>query len=220
MFYLKESWYKYLWSEFKKPYMKNIEAFLDEEISLWKIIFPKYENIFNALNILEFEDIKVVIIWQDPYHWEWQAHGLSFSVPDGIKIPPSLRNIFKEINLSLGVDITMSWDLSRWSTQWVLLLNSILTVESSKPASHNKIWWEILTDEIIKIISYKKKWVIFLLWWKYAQKKEGIINTSKHYILKSSHPSPFSAYRWFLWSDIFNKTNNILEKIWKEKIKW
>jgi len=193
---------------------------LEKEISIGKTIYPDKYDIFKSLNMLDFEDIKIVIIWQDPYHSKWQAHGLSFSVPDWIKIPPSLKNIFKEINTSLWVEIPKSWNLTRWINQWILLLNSILTVEDNKPASHSKIWWDKLTDKIIKIISDNKKWVIFVLWGKFAQKKEDIIDVSKHYILKTSHPSPFSAYKWFFWSDIFNKINTILTKIWKEKIKW
>jgi len=220
MFYLEKSWDKYLWLELKKSYMKNIEAFLDKEGLLGKIIYPDKQNIFKAFNLTDFDDIKVVIIGQDPYHGKWQANWLSFSVCEWIKFPPSLNNIFKEINFDLWINIPKSWDLTRWSKQWVFLLNSILTVESSKPASHNKIWWENFTNEVIKIISKENNGVVFLLWWKYAEKKEELIDISKHYILKTSHPSPFSVYRWFSWSKIFSKTNNILKNTWKKEINW
>jgi len=220
MFYLNNSWLKVLWEEIKKPYMKNIEAFLDKELSLKKTIYPSKKKIFNALNITNFEDIKIVIIWQDPYHQKWQANGLSFSVSSGINTPPSLKNIFKEINVDLWLSIIKLWDLTPWSKQGVLLLNSILTVEEWKPASHNKIWWQELTDKIIETISNRHNSIIFLLWWKTAQKKEELIDPLKHYILKTSHPSPFSVYKWFLWSRCFSKTNDILKKIWKIPINW
>jgi len=220
MFYLKDSWKECIWSELEKPYMKNIEAFLDKQIYLKKNIYPDKWNIFKAFNLTDFDDIKVVIIGQDPYHGKWQANWLSFSVCEWIKFPPSLKNIFKELNSDLWLDIPISWDLSSWAKQWVFLLNSILTVEESKPESHSNIWWENFTNEVIKIISKNKSGVIFLLWWKYAEKKEELIDTSKHYILKTSHPSPFSVYRWFSWSKVFSKTNNILKNTWKKEINW
>jgi uracil-DNA glycosylase len=159
--------------------------------------------------------LKVVILWQDPYHWEWQAQGFCFSVPKWIKLPPSLRNIYKE----LWID-SKNWDLTSWTKQWVFLLNAILTVQAWNPTSHSKIWWETFTDNIIKTISDKKEWVIFLLWWAFAQTKEKLIDTNKHYILKTTHPSPFSAYRWFLWSNCFKETNKILKENWEKEINW
>jgi len=164
--------------------------------------------------------VKIVIIGQDPYHWEWQAHWLSFSVPDWLKFPPSLRNIFKEIKLDLGNEIPKSWNLERWAKQWVLLLNAILTVEASKAASHSKIWWQNFTDKVIETISKEKSWVIFLLWWAFAQNKKYLIDTKKHYILETTHPSPLSAHRWFLWSKHFSKTNQILKSKGKKEIEW
>ena len=220
MLELPYSWKNKLKDEFKKPYFKKIEDFLDSEKKAWKIIYPKSENIFNALNKTPFENIKVVIIWQDPYHGENQAHGLCFSVSDWIRQPPSLKNIFKEIYNDLWIDYPESWNLIRWSEQWVLLLNSILTVEAWKPASHSKLGWQNFTDEIIKIISKEKVWVIFLLWWAFAQKKKSLIDESKHFLLETTHPSPFSAYRWFLGSKCFSKTNIILKSEWKKEINW
>lgn len=220
MINLNPSWLEYLEKEFEKEYMKNIKSFLESEIKEWKTIYPHPKNIFNALNTTEFDDVKIVIIGQDPYHWEWQAHGLSFSVPNWVKFPPSLRNIFKEIKLDLGNEIPESWNLERWAKQWVLLLNAILTVEASKAASHSKIWWQNFTDKVIETISKEKSWVIFLLWWAFAQNKKYLIDTKKHYILETTHPSPLSAHRWFLWSKVFSKTNQILKSKGKKEIEW
>ena len=220
MLELPNSWKKYLDLELKKPYFKKIEDFLDSEKKAWKIIYPKSENIFNALNKTPFENVKVVIIWQDPYHQSWQSHWLCFSVPKDIKVPPSLRNILKEIKADLNIKSPKHWDLTSWAQQWVLLLNAILTVEDSNPASHSKIGWQNFTDEIIKIISKEKTWVIFLLWWAFAQKKKSFIDTSKHFILETTHPSPFSVYKWFLGSKCFSKTNKILKSEWKKEIDW
>ena len=165
------SWSIYLNSELDKPYMKNIWSFLEGVIKAWKTIYPDSQNIFNALNTTSIDDVKVVILWQDPYHWVNQAHWLSFSVQEWVKSPPSLKNIFKEIKEDIWTPIPESWDLSKWANQGVLLLNSILSVEVSKPASHSKIWWQDFTDEIIKTISKERNGVIFLLWWAYAQNK-------------------------------------------------
>jgi len=206
--------------EIKKDYFKKIISFLDSEKKSWKIIYPEEKNIFNALKLTNFEDVKVVILGQDPYHWEWQAHGLSFSVPEWIKPPPSLKNIFKEIQSDIWEHKISGWNLANWANQWVLLLNAVLSVEKAKAASHSKIWWQNFTDEIIKQISDKKENVVFLLWWAFAQSKENLIDNSKHLVLKTTHPSPFSAYRWFLWSKHFSKTNNYLEKKWIKKIVW
>jgi len=220
MLELTNSWSKYLNSELEKPYMKNIRSFLEGEIKAWKTIYPDSQNIFNALNTTSIDDVKVVILWQDPYHWVNQAHWLSFSVQEWVKSPPSLKNIFKEIKEDIWTPIPESWDLSKWANQGVLLLNSILSVEVSKPASHSKIWWQDFTDEIIKTISKERNGVIFLLWWAYAQNKRELIDSSKHYILEAPHPSPFSAYKWFFWCKHFSKTNEILKKEWKKEIIW
>ncbi len=230
MINLDKSWLSVLESEFEKDYMKNIKSFLEEEIRLWKTIFPHPKNIFNALNLTKFDDIKVVIIWQDPYHWEWQAHWLSFSVLEWINPPPSLKNIFKEIQSDIYSKTPLSFEergrgwgngnLEYLSKQWVLLLNSILTVEANKPASHSKIGWQRFTDEIIKEISNKKDWVIFLLWGNFAKQKKDLIDLKKHFVLESAHPSPFSAYNWFFGCKHFSKTNEILRKQKKEEINW
>ncbi len=218
---LENSWLKYLRWEFDKDYMKQIKSFLKQEIEKAKVIYPRPENIFNALNKTKFDEVKVVIIWQDPYHWKNQAHGLSFSVQDWVKPPPSLQNIYKEIETSLEIkkDFT-NWNLTKWTKQWVLLLNAILTVEASKPASHSNIWWENFTDKIIETISKEKTWVIFLLWWAFASKKKILIDEKKHHIIETTHPSPFSAHRWFLGSKCFKKTNEILKSQWEKEINW
>lgn len=220
MFNLNQTWLPYLENEFEKDYMKDIKVFLEEEIKAWKTIYPQQENIFNAFNTTHFDDVKVVILWQDPYHGTWQAHGLSFSVLPWVKLPPSLRNIYKEIENDTCDKQPLNWDLTRWASQWVLLLNSILTVGASMPASHSKIGWERFTDEVIKIISDKKENIVFVLWWAFAQSKESLIDKSKHFVLSWPHPSPFSAYRWFFWCKHFSKTNEILEKLWKDRIVW
>ena len=214
------SWGNILENEFQKDYFQLIESFLEAEKWLWKNIFPTEENIFNAFNHTSFDDLKVVILWQDPYHGEWQAHGLSFSVQKGVKTPPSLRNIYKELNEEYSYEIPNHWQLTSWADQWVLLLNSILTVEEWSPASHAKIGWEKFTDNIISAISDQKEGVIFLLWWAFAQWKKVLINTEKHVILETTHPSPFSAHRGFLWSQCFKQCNEILEKYWKKTIDW
>lgn len=217
---LEASWLQILKWEFEKEYMKNIKDFLLTEIQNKKIIYPNPKNIFKAFEKTPFDKVKVVILGQDPYHWPNQAQGFCFSVSDWQKLPPSLKNIYKEIETSLNIKMWDSGDLTKWSEQWILLLNSILTVEWWKPASHSKIWWENFTDEVIKQISEKKVNVIFLLWWAFAQSKENLIDKKKHFVLKTTHPSPFSAHRGFLWSNCFVETNKILKKIWETEINW
>lgn len=217
---IEKSWLEVLKWEFEKDYMKNIKSFLVKEIENWKTIYPHPKNIFKAFDKTPFDKVKVVILGQDPYHWPNQAQGFCFSVEKWQKLPPSLKNIYKELEQSLGISPSKDWDLTAWTENWVLLLNAILTVEWWKPASHSQIWWENFTNEVIKIISEKKENIVFLLWGAFAQSKEQFIDTKKHFVLKTSHPSPFSANRWFLWSNCFKQTNEILEKIWKEKINW
>lgn len=217
---LEASWLQILKWEFEKEYMKNIKNFLLTEIQNKKIIYPNPKNFFKAFEKTPFDKVKVVILGQDPYHWPNQAQGFCFSVSDWQKLPPSLKNIYKEIETSLNIKMWDSGDLTKWSEQWILLLNSILTVEWWKPASHSKIWWENFTDEVIKKISEKKENVVFLLWWTFAQSKENLIDKKKHFILKTTHPSPFSAHRGFLWSNCFVDTNKILKKIWEKEIDW
>jgi len=216
MLKIPSSWLQILKPEIEKDYYQDILNFLNSEKKEWKIIYPEEKNIFNALELTKFEDIKVVILGQDPYHQKWQAHWLSFSVPDWIKIPPSLKNIYKE----LWKLEEKNWNLEKWSKQWVLLLNAVLTVEDSKPASHSKIGWGKFTDNIISQISEKRENVVFLLWWTFAKSKAKLINSEKHLILETSHPSPLWSYRWFLWSKCFIECNDFLEKKGIKKIIW
>ena len=219
---LEDSWKEILAAEFARPYMWDIKSFLTHEIKAWKIIYPHPRNIFAALNMCPFQNVKIVILGQDPYHWAWQAHGLSFSVQDGVKLPPSLKNIYKECygTGTKEVPVPNSWNLTRWAQQWVLLLNSILTVEDAKPASHSKIGWETFTDSIISELSEKRDGLIFLLWGNFARSKKTLIDTSKHHILEAPHPSPFAAYNGFFGCGHFTRVNEILEKRWERGIKW
>ena len=217
---LETSWLEILKEEFDKEYMKNIKNFLIEEIQKGKIIYPNPKNIFRAFEKTPFSEVKVVILGQDPYHGPGQAQGFCFSVNEGTRLPPSLQNIYKELNQSLQIHIAKNGDLTKWTEQGVLLLNAILTVEGWKPASHSKIGWEDFTDVVIQKISEQKENIIFLLWGAFAQSKEKLIDTSKHFILKTTHPSPFSAHRGFLGSNCFKETNEILEKIGKTPIDW
>ncbi len=175
------------------------------------ICFPKYEDIFNALKLTPYKDVKVVILGQDPYHGVGEAHGLSFSVQKGVKLPPSLQNIYKELYDDLGIMITDTGDLTPWAKEGVLLLNSVLTVEKDKPASHKDLGWEILTDYIIKLLNIKKDPVVFILWGNFARNKKMFITNPKHLIIESSHPSPFSARNGFFGSKPFSKTNAFLK---------
>ncbi|PZM83843.1 uracil-DNA glycosylase [Candidatus Gracilibacteria bacterium] len=217
---IEKSWLEVLKGEFEKDYMKNIKSFLVKEIENGKTIYPHPKNIFKAFDKTPFDKVKVVILGQDPYHGPNQAQGFCFSVEKGQKLPPSLKNIYKELEQSLGISPSKDGDLTAWTENGVLLLNAILTVEGGKPASHSQIGWENFTNEVIKIISEKKENIVFLLWGAFAQTKEQFIDTKKHFVLKTSHPSPFSANRGFLGSNCFKQTNEILEKIGKEKINW
>ena len=217
---LETSWLEILKEEFDKEYMKNIKNFLIEEIQKGKIIYPNPKNIFRAFEKTPFSEVKVVILGQDPYHGPGQAQGFCFSVNEGTRLPPSLQNIYKELNQSLQIHIAKNGDLTKWTEQGVFLLNAILTVEGWKPTSHSKIGWENFTDVVIQKISEQKENIIFLLWGAFAQSKEKLIDTSKHFILKTTHPSPFSAHRGFLGSNCFKETNEILEKIGKTPIDW
>ncbi|RAL57782.1 uracil-DNA glycosylase [Candidatus Gracilibacteria bacterium GN02-872] len=217
---IEASWLEILKDEFEKDYMKEIKSFLVKEIESGKTIYPHPKNIFKAFDKTPFDKVKVVILGQDPYHGPNQAQGFCFSVKNGTKLPPSLQNIYKELERSLGIKPSLNGDLTIWSEQGVFLLNAILTVEGGKPASHSQIGWEKFTDEVIKQISEKKENVVFLLWGAFAQSKEKLIDEKKHFILKTTHPSPFSAHRGFIGSDCFKKTNEILEKIGKKPINW
>ena len=217
---LESSWLKILEDEFKKTYMKNLSIFLNNEKRNNKTIYPPGSKIFNALNLTPFTSVKVIILGQDPYHGQNQANGLRFSVEIGNKIPPSLQNIFKELYSDLNIYPSQHGDLSNWAKQGVLLLNTILTVEASKPSSHSNKGWEIFTDKILHSLSSLKENLVFILWGKKAQDKISIIDKSKHKILKSSHPSPYSANNGFFGSKPFSKTNFFLESKNIDKINW
>jgi uracil-DNA glycosylase len=218
---LEASWLKVLHKEFEKDYMIKLKAFLKQEKDAGYKIYPKGTDIFNAFKQTPFDDLKVVILGQDPYHGVNQAHGLSFSVQKGINPPPSLKNIYKELVTDIpGFAIPNHGDLTEWAEQGVLLLNATLTVRDSSPASHQKKGWEELTDQVIKTISDKKEGIVFILWGAYAQAKAELIDKSKHFIIKSPHPSPFSADRGFFGSKPFSKTNEILKKEGRKPIDW
>lgn len=208
---IEASWKEALLNEFTKPYFLEIVTHLKMEKAAGKVIYPPGLLIFNAFNQTPLDKVKVVIIGQDPYHNPGQAHGLSFSVPNGIKPPPSLINIYKEIQQDIGIPMPAEYgNLTRWAEQGVLLLNAILTVRANEPASHSKIGWMNFTDAVIRKISDEKKGVVFLLWGKFAQEKQLLIDETKHFILKAAHPSPFSADRGFFGCRHFSKTNKIL----------
>lgn len=217
---LAPDWQQYLANEFEKDYMKQLRAFLVEQKEARKVIFPHSQDCFNALNETRFEDVKVVIIGQDPYHGPNQAHGLSFSVKPGVKIPPSLVNIYKELETDLGIPVANHGYLVNWAKQGVLLLNSVLTVEASKAGSHQGKGWEAFTDYIIQLINDHHQGVVFMLWGSYAQKKGSRIDRSKHLVLQSVHPSPLSAYRGFFGCRHFSQANNYLASIGKQPIDW
>ena len=216
---IEPSWYNLLENEFEKKYFTKLRSFIKNEYST-KVIFPPPKLIFNAFNLTPANKVKVIIIGQDPYHGEGQAHGLSFSVPTGIKIPPSLMNIYKELNTDINKDIPNHGLLEDWASQGVLLLNSVLTVESGKANSHKNIGWEKFTESVISLISKKKESLVFLLWGNYAHKKENFIESNNHLILKSVHPSPLSAYNGFFGSKHFSKANNFLKKNNIKEIVW
>jgi len=218
---IEASWKEVLKNEFTKPYFLEIVAFLKTERAAGKIIYPPGPLIFNAFNQTPFNKVKMVILGQDPYHNPGQAHGLSFSVPNGIKPPPSLVNIYKEIQTDIGIPMPAQYgNLTRWAEQGVLLLNAILTVRANEPASHSKIGWMNFTDAVIKKISDEKKGVVFLLWGKFAQDKQVLIDETKHHVLKAAHPSPFSADKGFFGCKHFSKTNDLLIKDGISPIDW
>ena len=212
------NWDIILKDEYEKEYFKNLLNYINEEYNN-KTVYPLKENIFKALEYTDYNDIKVVILGQDPYHGEGEAQGLSFSIPNDIRITPSLRNIFKELKNDLNID-RCDTDLTDWAKQGILLLNAILTVCKDTPLSHKDKGWEIFTDEIIKKINEREDPVIFILWGNYARSKKKLITNKNHYIIESAHPSPLSASRGFFDSKPFSKTNNILNSINKESIRW
>lgn len=213
------SWQDILADEFQKPYYKELHSFLKKEYQTQKI-HPDMYHIFEALQITPFEDVKVVILGQDPYHGANQAHGLSFSVQPGVKVPPSLQNIYKELYADLGIKPVEHGNLIAWAKQGILLLNTVLTVREGQAYSHQGKGWEILTDKIIEKLNERQDPIIFILWGKSAQQKIPMIDTAKHIIIKSPHPSPFSANRGFFGSNPFSKTNDALLALGKKPIDW
>ncbi len=214
-----ESWKTKLDKEFAKPYFEELVDFVRKDYGT-NTVFPPGKLIFSAFNHCSFDDLKVVIIGQDPYHGFGQANGLCFSVADGVKKPPSLVNIFKEIQQDIGKEIPESGNLERWASQGVLLLNATLTVRSGNPGSHQNYGWEQFTDSVIQTVSELKKSVVFLLWGAFAQQKAQLIASTNHLVLKSAHPSPFSADRGFFGNGHFSKTNAYLKNLGKTEINW
>lgn len=217
---IEESWKNVLKNEFSKPYFLEAVTFLKTEKALNKTIFPPGQLIFNAFNTTPFDKVKVVLLGQDPYHGKGQAHGLSFSVPPGVKPPPSLINIFKELNADTGMPIPNHGNLTHWAEQGVLLLNASLTVRENEPASHAKIGWTAFTDAVISKISAEKKNIVFLLWGKFAQEKQVLIDETKHLVLKAAHPSPYSANNGFFGCRHFSKTNEYLMRNGIDPVDW
>ena len=215
---INKDWDIVLKDEFKKSYFRDLGCFIKNEYKN-KIVYPKYKDIFKALKLTDYNDVSVVILGQDPYHGVNEAHGLSFSVQEGVPIPPSLRNIFKELELDLGIKKTTT-DLTSWANQGVLKLNSIMTVVKDSPLSHKARGWEIFTDKIIEKLGERQKPVVFILWGSYARSKKELIKGKNHYIIESVHPSPLSASRGFFGSKPFSKTNNFLRKNGIKEIDW
>lgn len=215
-----ESWKQPLREEFQKAYFDEIVMFLKAERLTGKTIYPPGPLIFNAFDKTPFNDVRVVILGQDPYHGPGQAHGLCFSVQDGVKPPPSLVNIYKELNKDLGIPIPNTGNLTPWAENGVLLLNAFLTVRANEPASHSKIGWENFTDAVIRKISQQKENVVFMLWGKFAQDKQVLIDETKHLVLKAAHPSPFSADKGFFGCRHFSKANEYLVRNNREPVNW
>jgi uracil-DNA glycosylase len=220
MIKLDESWRTPLKGEFEQPYMQGLKAFLKEEKAAGKRIFPKGGEYFRALDLTPLDKVKVVILGQDPYHGEGQAHGLCFSVKPGVRTPPSLVNIYKELKSDLGLNPPRHGFLEHWAKQGVLLLNSVLTVEMGKAASHQKRGWEKFTDAIVRLVAAQDQPVVFLLWGAYAQRKGDFVDGSRHLVLKAAHPSPLSAHNGFLGCGHFSRANAFLEAKGRGGIDW
>ncbi|PLR67797.1 uracil-DNA glycosylase [Bacillus sp. UMB0893] len=216
---LHDGWWKWLKPEFEKTYYQRLRDFLETEYET-QTIYPAANDLFNALQFTSYEDVKVVILGQDPYHGPNQAHGLSFSVQVGIKQPPSLRNIFLELQQDLGYDPPNHGSLEKWAKQGVLLLNTVLTVRNGQAASHKGQGWEKFTDRVIELLSEREKPVVFILWGKHAGEKKALINTAKHIVIESPHPSPFSARKGFFGSKPFSKANRALKEMGQDEIDW
>jgi len=217
---LNADWKSFLEEEFEQPYFQEIKDFIDQEQRSGKVLFPQIKDIFSAFNHCPLADLKVVILGQDPYHNDGQAQGLAFSVPKGFKLPPSLKNIYKELYQDLNIEPSSTGDLSTWAEQGVLLLNTVLTVEKNKPNSHKNSGWQEFTDAVLQKISHQKEGIIFVLWGNEAIKKEKLLDAQKHFVLKSTHPSPFSAHAGFFGSKPFSKINGYLAAQGKVPINW
>ncbi|MDF1573897.1 MAG: uracil-DNA glycosylase [Bacteroidales bacterium] len=216
---IEEGWKSVLMDQFQSPYFRTLKEFLLEEKKKYTL-YPPRKLIFNAFQRTPFEEVKVVILGQDPYHGKGQAHGLCFSVPHGIPQPPSLMNIFKELHSDLGIPVPVHGNLEKWAGQGVLLINATLTVRDSQAGSHQKKGWETFTNRVIELVSQEKSGVVFLLWGRFAQAKESLIDSNKHLILKAAHPSPLSAYNGFFDCRHFSQTNAYLEQQGKTAIDW
>lgn len=216
---IENSWKDKLKDEFDKEYFIKLISFIKADVNSGVIVYPKGSKIFNAFNFTPFSDVKVVILGQDPYHGTNQAHGLSFSVPEGVPKPPSLVNIFKELQSDVGIPAASSGNLERWAKQGVFLLNAVLTVRAGQAASHSKIGWSQFTDAVIQKLSYERDGIVFLLWGNFAKGKRSLIDTSKHFVLEAAHPSPLARGAFF-GSKPFSQTNEILVKTGKEPIIW
>lgn len=214
------TWKNYLMDEFEKDYMSDLRGFLKTQYDSRKIIYPRGNEYFAALNLTPFDQVKVVIVGQDPYHGPDQAHGLSFSVKPGVPLPPSLQNIFKELNQDLGIPVPKTGHLQKWAEQGVLLLNAVLTVEGGRANSHQGKGWELFTDRVIHLVNDYKEHVVFVLWGSYAQKKGAFIDRKKHLVIETPHPSPLSAYRGFFGSKPFSKINAYLRSTGQTAIDW
>lgn len=217
---LESGWLKVLEQEFQKPYFSDLKTFLLQQKAAGKIVYPPGALMFNAFSQTPFEKVKVVILGQDPYHGEGQAHGLSFSVPAGVSIPPSLKNIFHELKTDLGIEPPSSGDLNAWAQQGVLLLNAVLTVNAGEPGSHRPAGWETFTDEVIRILSAEKQHLVFMLWGNFARQKEYLIDAQRHCVLKAPHPSPFSAHTGFFGCRHFSSCNTYLMQHGKTPVDW
>jgi uracil-DNA glycosylase len=217
---LNPNWKDKLQAELNSDQMKKLWAFLDKETQSGKVIYPREEELFSAFNLAPFDKVKVVIVGQDPYHGPGQAHGLSFSVKDGVRFPPSLMNILKELRDDLGIPLPKNGTLTRWALQGVLLLNAALTVEEGKAASHQGQGWEFFTDRVIHLLNEQRENIVFILWGSFAQKKASFVDRKRHLVLESVHPSPLAAHRGFFGTKPFSKTNSYLRSHGIAEIDW
>lgn len=217
---LNKSWQNILMPELEKEYMQTLDTYLTERKNAGAVIYPEVNDVFSAFNTTHYNNVKVVILGQDPYHGEGQAHGLCFSVKSGVRTPPSLKNIYKEMQTDLGIEPVEHGYLQNWAEQGVLMLNSVLTVEKSQAAAHQKQGWEQFTDAVIKHLNDNEEGIVFMLWGAYAHKKGAHIDESKHLVLRAAHPSPFAAHKGFFGCKHFSQCNAYLEKLNKKAINW